>query len=147
MFYNCSNLQYINIQNFIENENANFSNIFYGVPDNIVYCSNNDENKPNIIEILKNKSCVFNDCSNNWKLKRKKIIDDNNICVDDCKEDNEYFYEYKNKCYNNCPEGTHLLHYIDYLCIINCPENFPYEKNNECKDFCSGNDFLIKYVE
>ena len=144
MFYNCSNLQYINFQNFIEYENSNFTNIFYDVPDNIVYCSNHEENMPNIIEKLKTKSCVFNDCSNNWKLKIKKIIDDKNICVDDCKEDNEYSYEYENKCYNYCPEGTHLLYYIDYLCIINCPENIPYEKDNECIDYCSGNDFFNK---
>ena len=99
---------------------------------------------PKIIEKLKDKTCAVNDCSNNWKTKRKKTIDEKNICVSDCKEDNEYFYEYNNKCFNDCPKGAQLLYYIDYLCIIDCPENYPYEKNDECLDYCSSIEFFNK---
>ena len=143
MFYDCKNLEYINFNNSIENSNSNFTNILYGVPDNLVYCSRNRENIYNIISNLK-EMCIINDCSNNWKIKKKKFIKDKNICVNDCKEDNEYFYEYNNNCFNICPEGTHLLYYIEYLCIIDCSDKFPFEKNNECLDYCSGLDFFNK---
>ena len=143
MFYDCNNLEYINFNNSIENPILNNNNIFYGVPDNLVYCSNNEDNIHNILSELK-ETCIINDCSNNWKIKRKKFINDKNICVNDCKEDFDYFYEYNNNCFNICPEGTHLLYYIEYLCIIDCPENLPFEKNNECLDYCSGFDFFNK---
>ena len=144
MFYDCNNLEYINLNNSVENPNSNVSNIFHGVPNNIVFCSSNEENLANIISEFKVRECVINDCTNNWRAKIKKYIDEKNTCIDDCKEDTEYFYEYKNKCYKECPEGTHLLYYIDYLCIIDCPENYPFEKNNECRDSCSGSDFFNK---
>ena len=143
IFYDCNNLEYINLNNSIENPTLNFNNIFYGVPENLVYCSNNEDNIHNILSELK-EACIINDCSNNWKIKRKKFIIDKNTCVNDCKEDIDYFYEYNNNCFNECPEGTHLAYYIDYLCIIDCPENFPFEKNNECLDYCSGFDFFNK---
>ena len=144
MLYNCKNLEYINFNNSIENIDGNFSNIFYGIQKNIVYCSNNEENIRKIISEFKERTCIINDCTNNWKNKRKKIIDETNTCVDDCKEDNEYFYEYKNKCYKNCPEGTHPLYYINYLCIKDCSEKYPFEKSDECLDSCSGSDFFNK---
>ena len=142
-FFDCNNLEYINFNNSIENPNSNFTNLFYGVPDNLVYCSRNENNIYNIKSKM-NQNCAINDCSNNWKRKRKKFISDKNKCVDDCKDDIDYFYEYKNNCFNICPEGTHLLYYIEYLCIIDCPENFPFERDNECLDYCSGSDFLNK---
>ena len=146
MFYDCNSLQYINFKNFIEYTNPNITDIFFGVPDNIVYCSANEANMPKIISELNKKSCAVNDCSADWKSNsQKKIIESrNDICVNDCKDDNEYFYEYKNKCYNPCPEGTHLLTYIDYLCIIDCPQHLPYEKDDECLDYCSGTEFFNK---
>ena len=143
MFYDCNNLEYINFNNSIENPNLNFTNILYGTPVNLVYCSRNEENIYNIISNLK-EICIINDCSNNWKIKRKKFIIDKNICVDDCKEDIDYYYEYNNNCFNACPEGTHLLYYIEYLCIINCPDNYPFESNNECLAYCSGFAFFNK---
>ena len=143
MFYDCNNLEYINFNNSIENQNSNFNDILYGVPDNLVYCSRNEDNIDKIISNMK-EICIINDCSNNWKIKRKKFINDKNICVNDCKEDIDYFYEYNNNCFNICPAGTHLLYYIEYLCIIDCPENLPFEKNNECLDYCSGFDFFNK---
>ena len=144
MFYDCNNLEYINFNNSIENINANISNIFYGIQKKIVYCSNNEENIAKIIEEFKERTCIINDCTNDWKKKRKKIIEEKNTCINDCKEDNEYFYENKIKCYKSCPVGTHLLYYINFLCIRDCPENFPFEKDDECIDSCSAYEFFNK---
>ena len=144
MFYNCNNLKFINLNNFVENPTAELNNIFDGVPDNIVICSSNEENIPNILDKLNDKICVINYCLNDWKTKLKKINEDKKECLDDCKEDNDYSYEYQNKCYNKCPEGTHLLFYIDYLCIKNCPNNYPFEKYDECINNCSAIEFFNK---
>ena len=117
--------------------------MFEGVPDNITYCTNNEEKMPRIMELLKNKNCSINDCSDNWNTKQKKIITEKNICVYDCSKDDLFFYEFKNKCYKTCPEGTHLSK-VNNLCIIECPENLPYEKNEQCFTECNILDFFNK---
>ena len=45
---------------------------------------------------------------------RNKLILEKNKCIDECKNDNIYKYEYENKCYDNCPNGTISN---DYICI------------------------------
>ena len=138
LFNNCSNLEYINMSNFRE---GNFSNnrMFDGVPKNLVFCSNNENYIPNILNELNIKTCAVNDCSNNWKIKQKIIITEKNICVDKCSEDNIFSYEYKRSCYNNCPEGTRPNK--DYICVIDCPYNLSFEKNEECIEKCIIQDF------
>ena len=115
LFYNCTNLEYINFGNFIEGKFSSFQNNFYNIPDNIVYCINNEEKMPSIMGELKNMTCSVNDCSSNWKLVQKIKIIQKNKCVNSCKEDDTYFYTYQNKCYNNCPNGTKLTDEINYL--------------------------------
>ena len=138
-FHWLQKLEFINIRNFTENDNLSINDIFYGVPDNLVFCSNNEENIPKILKELKNLICPINDCSNNWKTKQKIIIPEKNICVDKCSEDNIFSYEYKRSCYNNCPEGTRPNK--DYICVIDCPYNLSFEKNEECIEKCIIQDF------
>ena len=49
------------------------NNIFKGTPDNLVMCIN-ETNSPNLTELFKskNESCPTIDCSENWKLNKKK---------------------------------------------------------------------------
>ena len=142
-FKNCKSLEYIKLNNFIEGNDIIINKIFEGVPDNITYCSINMENMPKIIRELNNKSYTINDCSDDWKTKTKKSIDDKNICVYECSEDDTYIYQYKNKCYKNCPEGT-ILSNDNKKCLVLCPENSPFEKNEECYSYCSAEDFFNK---
>ena len=39
-----------------------------------------------------------------------------NKCIDDCKKDNIYQYEYQNKCYATCPLGTQKTIDDEFLC-------------------------------
>ena len=59
--------------------------ILDGIPDNLTYCKNNIDkidNKPTILEELNNKNCSINDCSDNWSIKIKLIIEDKkNLCL------------------------------------------------------------------
>ena len=141
MFYNCSNLKYIDLNNVIEGNNLNSDSMFDGVPENVIYCSNNEETIANISQKLKAKICSINDCSNNWISKQKIIINEKNICVNNCSEDNTYFYEFKRHCYDKCPEGTRLSSNNDNICLINCPEYLPFKMNEQCIEKCNIKDF------
>ena len=108
MFANCVNLEYINMDNFKE-ENLYLSeilnrDIFYNVPENVVICIKEINTELKIFPQINNKSCSIIDCSDNWKSKQKKLIADNNKCVEKC-DNPPYIYEYNGKCYENCRKG------------------------------------------
>ena len=75
-------------------------------------------------------------CPNNYKL-----IEDKNKCIDNCKNDNIYKYEYNNKCFNACQNGTYLL-VIDeeYFYFNNTPKGYYFdnekEEYKECFNTC-----------
>ena len=110
MFYNCLNLEYINLNNFdltnLNIEQFAYEEIFYNIPENVVICI--DESITDnyiIISQIKNISCYVIDCSNDWKSKQKKLIDNTNECIDNCENSARYKYEYNGKCFNNCING------------------------------------------
>ena len=138
---NCKSLEYIKLNNFIEGENIVIDNMLDGVPDDISYCINNINNMPKIMVELNNKNCSINDCSNDWNTKIKLSIDDKRICVYDCSEDEDYIYKFKNKCYNICPSNT-VSSFELKRCLIVCPNELPFEKDEECINDCSAEDFF-----
>jgi len=142
MFSNCNNLQYINISNYVGKNITNDSDLLIGVPENITYCFNNENEITKLIEYLRAKNCSINDCSNEWITKERKMITEKNMCVYDCSGDDTYKYEFKNKCYNYCPEGTYLSN-ENNKCLKICDEYLPYEMNEECVSNCSTVDFFI----
>ena len=137
MFLNCNNLQYINISNFKGNNN----NLFEGILENITYCFNSDNELSAFIEELKNKKCSINDCSDDWKIKTKKVIAGKDMCVYECSTEGDYRYEFNKTCYNDCPEGTYLSN-ENNKCIIICGEDLPFELNDECVPKCNSIDFF-----
>ena len=56
---------------------------------------------------LSKLTCHINDCSNDWKIHQKKIIDKTIKCIDNCNDTENNKYEYENVCYEACPEGTY----------------------------------------
>ena len=107
LFAGSLHLEYINIKNFKENDSLNYDSIFKYIPDNVVICIN--ESNINLLnELQTSTQCYIIDCSNNWKIKQKKLIninETNNICLNNCSEDILYKYEYNGKCYENCSQG------------------------------------------
>ena len=65
-----------------------YESMLYNVPENIVVCINRTEGK--IYEQIKNKKCLTLDCSNNWKMNQKKIINATGECIDSCKNHTHY---------------------------------------------------------
>jgi len=119
MFYGCSNLEYINLNNFNEarlsSDPTYYSNMFDGVPDNVVVCINENNIGTKILPQIQAKKCFAKDCSTNWELSQIKIIKENGLCINSCNE-TEYKYEYNGKCYKNCANG----YYIDINNIPKC---------------------------
>ena len=114
IFYNLTSIEYINLHNFRINKynyKHDYEKLFYGAADNLVVCMNDESyNFPNnyIVNGLKYKKCLIRDCSNNWKLKQKKVVIDNNriTCVDKCNSNSKYKYEYFGQCSENCKNGV-----------------------------------------
>ena len=48
--------------------------------------------------------------------KYNKLITNEKKCIDECKKDRIYKYEYNNECYKECPKGTYLANETDYIC-------------------------------
>ena len=112
MFDGCSSLEYLNIENFIQP--SSYTDIFNGVPDNIVICLSNTENA--ILNKLPNKECTLFSCSDDWKSNKKKILENNGNCIDDCMSDNIYKYEYNDKCISEFPNGYLINNSTHKMC-------------------------------
>ena len=93
-------LNELNNNNCYENCNNNY--YYYFDPNNIYHCTQTQL------------------CPNNYKLilnKRK--------CVDDCRNENIYKYEYQNKCYENCPSGAYKKgENDDHICYNESPVGY-----------------------
>ena len=69
-------------------------------------------------DIDKNYHCTQNDsCPENYKL-----IKDKKKCIDECKNDDKYLFEYNNKCLIECPNGT-LAPFDSFKCLYDNETN------------------------
>ena len=134
LFDGCSNLQFINLLNFDESkvgeENKYYTNMFTDVPDNVVICINDINNKNKILSQINTKSCPLIDCSDDWKLKRQKIISETGTCINNCTS--TYKFENNGKCYEECNNYFYLDDNNIYHCTQSCPNDYPILKGNEC---------------
>ena len=96
LFYNCKNLQYINMPNVKTSSSTDVSNIFIGMPPNVVICYP-DSGASKIDNLIRSNQCRVKDCSGNWKDVQKKYNTNSNTCIDDCRSYNLYEYEYESK--------------------------------------------------
>ena len=149
IFSDCVNLEYINIKNFANGNISDFSKMFNGIINNIIICIdlNNKYDIDNILLEINSKKCPVIDCSLNWENNRKKIIDEKDICIDNCNDDEIYKYEFKYHCYEKCPKGTHSIKDNIYSCEENmkdCVANYPFinRKDNSCLEECLSKDFF-----
>ena len=105
LFYNCRNLEYINLLNFTDIKNSSISRMFDGIKKNTVICI--DKNKaPSIYDLADNMEYVEVSFESDWRNIQKKIV------------------HKTGECYDNCPDNTILYHNICYsndeLCDSNC---------------------------
>ena len=105
MFCDCTNLEFINFQNLeINPGKVSMIDIISGTVMNMGICTYD----ATFISQY-DDGCIIFDCSDNLDDKRKRIIAENNTCVDNCSIVYNTF-EYNFRCYKNCPYG-----YIKYI--------------------------------
>ena len=105
IFEGCTNLEYLNLNNFDENQFNYYPSMFENIANNIVICINEGKNKDKILPQIKQISCPTIDCSDDWKSKQKKIINETGECINSCEDSSIYKYEYNGQCYNICTNG------------------------------------------
>ena len=76
------------------------------------------------------KCTTENSCPSNYA----KLISAKNKCIDNCENDDTYQYEENNICVKFSDDGKILI----------CPINMPFEKQKECVEICTSEEFLNK---
>ena len=133
MFLNCNNLGYINFNKLkIKAENISINNFISGTALNLAICTYDRI----FISQFDDNGCVIIDCSENINDKRKRIIAENNTCVDNCSMVYNTF-EYNFKCYKNCPDGSIKYIYFD------SDNNIQINCSNSDEGYYLDNDDLI----
>ena len=148
MFSECRNLDSINFYNYTEESVENLKDIFFGTSDNLMICIDNEKKTENLVSQLSSLKCAINDCSLDWKLRRKKILYETRICTDNCLNNKNYQYEFKYFCYDKCPIGTHSSKDNKYICEEDpnkCIENYQFVdlEENICVEDCTSKDFFL----
>ena len=69
-----------------------------------------------------------NSCPSNYN----KQISEKNKCIDNCENDDTYYYEYNNKCYLECQSGSHLKNDSSKICYKD-PEGYYLDSDNYYK--------------
>ena len=132
-FEGCSSLISLNLYNFTTSsitDTLEIEDMFYLLNSNLKYCIKDNYNylfKSLLNGFIKNCNDIcFTDPNH-------KLIKEKYICIDECKNDNTYRYEFNKICYINCPEGTHISSKNNYVCELEliCENYYNYE-HTEC---------------
>ena len=144
MFSNCSSLVYLNLD-FNKNLSKlkNKTDIFNRISENLKFCTNITIGSIFLSELNSPVQCMDN-CFN----RDIKLIVEKKECIDNCRLDIEYPYEYNNLCYNNCPENTHKSSRDEYLCEddVVCEKYYNLDKS-ECIDEILEGYYLKDYQQ
>ena len=143
MFYNCQNLEYINLY-YMTEIGQSFEDIFTNTSNNFTFCIKEEHNIPNIFKILLSINEAKRDCSNNCYEQERVNITNKKLCCP--------FVRYKDNCYKKCPSKTQVKDKNNICEDFNCPNNneyYDYEQN-KCITDLKGyyiNDTILKTIE
>ena len=119
-------IRYINLKNFVENDNLDVYDIFNNVPNNVVICLN--ENNTKILEKIQNKNSYRLDCSDDWKI---KLVNKTDVCFGYSNNIIFYKYEYHGEFYENLINGNLINNSpIKYCKCVDNDESCLYCSNN-----------------
>ena len=104
----------------------NDTNCYLKCPHNYYYDENN------------NYTCTGD---NNCPSEYSKLITTKKRCIDLCKNDNIYRYEYLNKCYKQCPSGTESTVNDTFIC-----KEVTKERCKLRKEIIKTNDVTANYI-
>ena len=121
MFYNCQKLRYLNIYSLIEDVQSIFE-MFEGASNNFTFCVKENENIPNIFEILKQRDTI-RDCSiacYGNESERISVIRERLCCPS---------FEFNGSCYDQCPGRTKADEGSKKCEIFNCTNFYNYTQD------------------
>ena len=96
------------------------------------FCHHNFYNEStNVYQCLEEPKCIG-----------KKLILNNEECVDGCPTNGIYKYEFQKRCYKECPSDSLPSEKNKFLCEVKCPPEKPYENliNQQCIEKCDIKD-------
>ena len=149
MFYGCNSLSYLNFYNYNSKLLKYNYDIFFKTMNNLIICVNNEIYKKSLLKELSKLKCPIFTCSDNFREIKKKLIYNNDYCIDNCKFDAIYKYEFEDRCYKECPKGTYSSEANKYFCEKNseeCLKKYPFFnlEDNSCIEDCNSVDFFNK---
>ena len=135
MLSNCESLIYLNLDSFDFSQISNLKDLLPKTSSQSKLCLDKDKANEYLIQELEENN--FNvDCEDPcFTLEKPKIIPDKNKCIENCKDDEDYPYEYNNICYESCPLCTRESSTQNNLCekIIDCEDKCDkYQYKNIC---------------
>ena len=80
-------------------------------------------------------------CTENCKDDYNKIIEPKKKCINYCKNDDTYKYEYDNKFYDKCPQNTKTYEDLK-ICLDSCYDE-QFEYNKTCYNNCPNNTYRL----
>ena len=134
MFYGCSSLISLNMQYFDSSNAVNPQHFFNNIRSDIIYCVDNNKVSSLLAQLYGQNNCS-DICFTGDDI---KLIENKQICIEDCKRDDFYQFEYKNLCYETCPTNTHVTSDNLYLCQNN-PKGYFLDNDNiyrPCYESC-----------
>ena len=151
MFYLCKSLISLNLSNFDKNlvssyEITNMLNLYH---TQLIYCIKDNTNY--VFSSLLN--AFTKDCGNIcFTDENHKLIKEKYVCIDYCKNDGIYIYEFNGICYKECPAGTHISDLDDLICESDLICDFYYDYNHssclyEVPDGYYLNDSILKTID
>ena len=142
MFYNCKSLTYLNLYNITE-RGQSIAEMFDKASTNFKFCIKENENIPNIFNVLLNMTKTKRDCSTNCYENAREEVKEKKLC---CR-----YARYKDNCYDKCPSKTHYEQSKKYCINFTCPNNTYYNyEQNDCTDNISGyyvNDSVSRTID
>ena len=147
MFYNCSSLQYLNLFSLTEKDQS-ITEMFKGASTTFTFCIKENEDIPNIFQILLKNMTGQRDCSiNNCYIGsyQRVSVKNKKLCCRD--------YEYKGNCYKKCPSRTIAQDNNRACDNFSCTYQNPYynfEQNGCIKEIPKGyfiNDTNLKTID
>ena len=149
-FYNCSSLISLNLKSFYMLNITDYYEIFGNFNNSLKYCIDKNQIKEEIIVLLNNNFVESEtDCPELCFTNSKKYINKKNKCINECKNDDTYKFDFNNSCYASCPNGTYDFD-DKYNCMPICENNFNYNRTQCLESVPIGyylNDSKLKTID
>ena len=136
-FAYCTSLIYLNIINFNLKSVTLFDNFITYTYEYLIYCVNGENLSDDIKAQLNSNTNMRNECDNSCFNANNKLIPSKKKCIESCKKDETYLYEFNNICYEQCPNYTSENTKNDFICKedLFCGDYFYFYEQEKCLNY------------